>query len=67
MSTLVVGVASFDLGDFLNSHLTIFNNTERLTKCEDRRASIGYQLVFEVKDGMVEKTQAIKDTNTLTK
>ena len=61
----VVGVANFDLGDFLNSHLTIFNTTERLTKCEDRRASIGYQLIFEVKDGFEERTVPLREQSSL--
>lgn len=58
----IVGVANFDLGDFLNSHMTLFNSKEKLTRCDDRRASIGYQLAFEVKDGVEEKTNPRTET-----
>ena len=60
--TKLVGVSAFNLGDFLNSQMTMFNSKEKLTRCEDRRASIGYQLAFEVKDEIEEKTTPRADT-----
>jgi hypothetical protein len=52
----IVGVANFDLGDFLNSRMTVFNSKEKLVRCEDKKANIGYQLTFEVRDCEEEKT-----------
>ena len=59
--TKLVGVATFNLGDFLNSQMTTFNSKEKLTFCEDRRACIGYQLAFEVKDDIEENASLRTD------
>ena len=56
-----LGILSLNISDFLNSHMSEFNTTGRLERCEDKRATVAYSIRFDmVEEGNGEQNSMVE-------